>query len=159
MEAAELGSKAAQYQTALNYLPGGALSDICDNDDEAVLKWVKLAAENGHAEEQMTYGCKYWLEGNYGLSTNYEKAVIWMRRALARGVGDGGYPDPRGDFLSQKSFHSGLETTTMVARKLYLQVGPFPEDMDSIEAARLAADCGIFGAIDAICSIDNSGAD
>jgi TPR repeat protein len=73
------GNKAAQYQTALNYLTDSAFFESCGNEEDAeakLLKWIKLAAKNNHAEAQMTYGNKYWLDQRNGHPRDPVKAIL-----------------------------------------------------------------------------------
>lgn len=88
-QAADLGHKAAQYTMALAYLDGEYLAKKENGvkaDEAKLLEWTKMAAENGHAEAQLTYGCKFWYEGRNGHTVDMRQAVTWVRRALAHGV-------------------------------------------------------------------------
>jgi TPR repeat protein len=63
-EAAERGHAAAQYSTALQYQPGGALAEgDAEKNKAESLTWIQGAAVQGHAEAQMTLGAQYWLNG------------------------------------------------------------------------------------------------
>lgn len=152
--AADLGHKGAQYNVALGYAEGGYFSNKergGEADEANLLKWIKLAAENGHAEAQTTYGCKYWYEGRDGHAVNILESATWVRRAIAHGVSETEGPDPRGDALSRRSFEAGVKDAIEMGRKLYLE--KFPSYLDSdgdedvMESMRLAADCGHFPSI------------
>lgn len=85
MEAAKLGLKGAQYATALNYLSGGFYHTNEEDSMKEVHKWIELAAKNGHAEAQVTYGQKLWIEGlNGSHPIDKEKGLFWLRKALAQ---------------------------------------------------------------------------
>ncbi|KAL9184955.1 hypothetical protein ACHAXT_002732 [Thalassiosira profunda] len=150
--AADLGHKGAQYQLALAYIDGGYFAKK-DNRGAAIeselLHWIKHAAENGHAEAQMTYGGKFWYEGRGGHEVDMRQAVAWVRRALAHGVSENEGPDITGNALSRRSFEGGVTDAVEMGRKLYLE--HFPSFMDgdagSAECMRIAGDCGILPAI------------
>ena len=67
MKAAELGNKSAQYLVATKYL---------DSDESQTLHWIRLAAENNHAEAQMSYGSKYFLEGRNNHEISKPQALV-----------------------------------------------------------------------------------
>ena len=150
MEAAKLGLKGAQYATALNYLPGGFYHTNEEDSMKEVHKWIELAAKNGHAEAQVTYGQKLWIEGlNGSHPIDKEKGLFWLRKALAHGVTDGGNSDPIGNALSEKSFRSTLDSATRTARELFLfKASPFYADgSDHDELLHVCADCGVGAAL------------
>ena len=150
MEAAKLGLKGAEYATALNYLPGGFYHTNEEESMKEVHKWIELAALNGHAEAQVTYGQKLWIEGLDGSHPiDKEKGLFWLRKALAHGVTDGN-PDPMGNALSQKSFRCTLDSATNTARDLFLyKASPLiaDEDSDYEELIHICADCGVGAAL------------
>ena len=155
-EAAQLGLKGAQYVTALNYLPGGFYHNDDNYDDsmKEVHGWIERAARNGHAEAQVTYGNKLWIEGlNGSHPVDKEKGLFWLRKALAHGITDGGDPDPLGNALSENSFKSTIDLATRTARRLFLTKGSWlaPEhcddDPNNDERMHICADCGVGGAL------------
>lgn len=154
MEAAKLGVKGAQYMTALNYLPGGIYHEKYEESMKEVQHWIERAAMNGHAEAQVTYGNKMWIEGHEGTHPiDPDKGLYWLRKALAHGVTDGGDPDPMGDALSEKSFKSTLDVALRTARQLFLTkyspLAPEYDDgaSDNEERLHICADCGVGGAL------------
>ena len=154
MEAAQLGVKGAQYMTALNHLPGGIYHEKYDVSMKEVQHWIERAAMNGHAEAQVTYGNKIWIEGHEGTHPiDLDKGLYWLRKALAHGVTDSGDPDPMGDALSEKSFKSTLDVALRTARQLFLtKYSPFAPEYDdgaesNEERLHICADCGVGGAL------------
>jgi hypothetical protein len=74
-DAAKRGHAAAQYTTALEYRPGGALAEEDTEKNEAeTLKWIQAAAEQGHAEAQATFGAQYWLHG----VNDHPQVCVWI---------------------------------------------------------------------------------
>lgn len=145
LQAATAGHKGAMYNLAiLNH----------GRDKDEMLKWCLRAAVNGHAEAQMTMGSHYWYRGNDGHAVNHTKALLWKRLALAHGAV--AFPDPCGDYLSAKSFASGLHDIEVEGRKLYLAKCPlllnkeqeYEGQHEEIDLEiKLAASCGCNGAI------------
>lgn len=157
LEAAKLGIKGAQYVTALNYLPGGFYhndNNTCEEDAmKKVHEWIERAAMNGHAEAQVTYGSKLWIEGDGSHPVDVDKGLFWLRKALAHGITDGGDPDPTGNALSEKSFRSTLDVALRTARRLFLtKYAPMAPEYcetasDNEERLRICADCGVGSAL------------
>jgi hypothetical protein len=156
-EAAEMGCKGAQYMLALAYLegeyPSGYFCDQCSSEEaeKERIKWIKMAAENGHAEACITYGNKMWGEGDSGHPKDLGEAMFWLRRGMVRGVGDG-LPDPYGDALSEKSFEVSQENLNHIAREAFLYkyasvLHDGDPDKEREEKIWLLADCGIGAAL------------
>ena len=156
-EAAEMGCKGAQYMLALAYLegeyPSGYFFDQCSSEEaeKERAKWIKMAAENGHAEACVTYANKFWREGECGHPKDLGEAMVWLRRAMVRGVGDG-LPDPYGDALSEKSFEQAQEDLNHIAREAFLYkyasvLHDGHPDEEREEKIWLSADCGIGAAL------------
>ena len=110
-----------------------------------------MAAENGHAEACVTYANKMWREGDCGHPKDLGEAMVWLRRGMVRGVGDG-LPDPYGDALSEKSFEQAQEDLNHIAREAFLYkyasvLHDGDPDKEREEKVWLSADCGIGAAL------------
>mmetsp|Transcript_3698 Transcript_3698/g.7758 ORF Transcript_3698/g.7758 Transcript_3698/m.7758 type:complete len:285 (-) Transcript_3698:261-1115(-) len=156
LEAAGIGHKGAQYQAALSYLPNGYLfKSVGTNEaNSQSIRWIRAAAESGHAEAQITYGNKLWREGMLRHPTDNYKALIWIRRALAKGVVVHRGPDVHGHALSEKSFEGGLRVANEAARKLFLyEASPILHDGDLEdweEKVWLCAESGVGAAMTSV---------
>lgn len=150
MEAAKLGHPGAQYAIALNYRPGGFYYNECGEPWEECRMWIEKAANNGHAEAQVTYGNTLWIRGDDDHHPiDKDKGLYWLRKALINGVSDSGQPDPLGNALSEKSFQSTLILATEIARQLFLyKYSSIVSDLDTEEEIRICADCGVGGALE-----------
>lgn len=71
---AEAGDAKAQYEVARHYLPNN------NSVSEEGVKWLTLAAENGHARAQVYLACAY-LAGLYGITKNVDKYVYWLTKS------------------------------------------------------------------------------
>lgn len=130
-----------------------------DDDDESSKKevqdWIERAAKNDHAEAQVTYGNKFWMEGYNGHHPiDKDVGLFWLRKALAHGVttDNGGHPDLMGNELSEKSFRSTLDVALRTARQLFLTkyssvVNDDDDDDNWEEKIRICADCGVGAAL------------
>ena len=82
---AELGNSEAMYQLGVKctgcYNEEG--EDIIAEDDDEVVKWITLAAENGHIGAQNYLGSMY-RNGNY-IEENLDEAIKWFKLAAAQG--------------------------------------------------------------------------
>ena len=151
-EAAEMGCKGAQYTLSIAYLEGEYFFDKCSSEEANFekIKWIKMAAENGHAEACVTY-CKFWYQGDFGHPKDLGEAMVWLRRGMVRGVGDG-LPDPYGDVLSEDSFEKSHQMLMHIAREAFLyKYATFlhdgEPDKEREEKVWLSADCGIGAAL------------
>lgn len=70
---AEAGDAEAQFKVAIDFLPS------INSVSEEGVKWLTLAAENGHANAQFYLKMAY-REGHYGVTKNVDKYVYWLTK-------------------------------------------------------------------------------
>jgi TPR repeat protein len=80
MPLAEQGNASAQYNLALMYGNGRGVPQ----DDQAAVKWYRLAAEQGDSDAQYNLALKYG-KGE-GVPQDYKAAVKWYRLAAEQGI-------------------------------------------------------------------------
>ena len=81
--AAERGNADAQHALAKHYLYGWGVPKSTEN----YRKWVKLAAENDHAEAQLDMGADM-RDGKNGFGLNVKGGLKWMERSLENATTD-----------------------------------------------------------------------
>lgn len=81
LKKAENGDAQAPYELVKRYVPSASGSK---KDDEEIVKWYRMAAENGHAEAQLALGLA--LMYGKGVTLNPKEAVDWLQKAAEQGV-------------------------------------------------------------------------
>lgn len=71
-KAAQSNNAYAQYSIAFMYIKGL----FVEKDDTQVIKWMKLAAENGYTEAQKNMG-EYYYYGSFGCRRDMKEAIKW----------------------------------------------------------------------------------
>ena len=99
-KSAELGYAKAQYQLHFFYFIGDSLSledkELTDSveirfikfaiplkDDTEALRWLRMAAEQGHKEAQRGLACLY--KDGDGVTQDYAEAAQWYQKAAKQG--------------------------------------------------------------------------
>ena len=80
------GNVHAAYVLGIMYGRGSNRPFVNDipPDDKTAVKWLRLAAEQGHADAQFELGKRYTAEG-HGVPINLELVEKWFRRAAEQG--------------------------------------------------------------------------
>ena len=83
--AAELGNTEAMFQLGMKYTGcwNADGEDVIINDDDEVVKWIMLSAENGHIGAQNLLGTMY-RSGSY-IEENLDEAIKWFKLAANQG--------------------------------------------------------------------------
>lgn len=77
---AERGHPPAEYWIGSEYLSGRVL----EHSDAEAVRWIRRAAEHGHALAQLNLGIMY-RDGRRGLTRDLEQARRWLALAAAQG--------------------------------------------------------------------------
>ena len=56
-----------------------------EKDDTQVIKWMKLAAENGYTEAQKNMG-EYYYYGSFGCRRDMKEAIKWYEMCVYSGI-------------------------------------------------------------------------
>jgi hypothetical protein len=80
---AEEGVAEAQFQLGSRYSIGAGVPE----DDAEAVRWLRLAADQGHADAQNILGTMY-RDGGEGVPENYVQAHMWFNLAASRLTGE-----------------------------------------------------------------------
>ena len=87
---AEAGDAQAQFGLGRTYEYGFInVPEDADVLDAEAARWLRLAAEQGHADAQNYLGDRYWT--GEGVPQDYAEAVHWYRLAAYQGVAEAQY--------------------------------------------------------------------